>query len=391
MFTTSNLPPWSLHPKSGREGLYAYFFKPDGTQTSLRISKGNDLQVANNMAPGMIRDYLNHKHVEGSEPVKQFTELSAMLPEFIKDKMTNRKRSTVDGYKGDIARFIRDVGNIAEDLTWEQIRDYFASLKAAGRENKGHDNVVVNIRAFWNYLIFDRKLIHLENHPKRIQKLGNYGRRDVMWYKDEYDAYYSDAIPEDKGIIHTFWHTGMYPADYFFTRKKHIIPFEGDYIFQKLRQKTNSPKAIINLPLKYCPARQLFIEAFEKAKNPEDKIFVPQWKDSQYDTWNHTLNQRGRRLWERLFPDRERKIYPDMRHTFATECANGSRFGKAIPEWQIEQWLGWVPGSQMGAKYYFSAKSIPELMRHQDHFAISQSSPSLPNPSTNFHERLPFT
>lgn len=392
MFSLNNIPPWSIHTKPDRGGLFAFFKKPwDGLQTTVRVTTDLDYTAANNKAPQAIVDFLNSKNPVSAQVIRvSRTSLTAMLPEFVKDKMTHLRRSTVDGYKGDIQRLIRTLGDTAEDIAWEAIRDYFAGMIASGRANKGHDNELVNIRAFWNYLRDDRKLFHLDNYPSKIRKLGNYGRRDVIWYRDEYDTYYNEATPGDKCIMQTFWNTGIYPADYFFTRKKHIIPFEGDWVYQKLRQKANSPKAIINLPLKYCPARDMFMEAFERAKNPEDKIFVPEWNDKQYDTWSHTLNQRGRRLWEKLFPDRVRKIYPDMRHTFATECANGSRFGRMIPEWQLEQWMGWVPGSQMGAKFYFSAKSIPELMKPYDHLAMTMPSSS-PVPMTNFHERLPFT
>jgi integrase len=209
----------------------------------------------------------------------------------------------------------------------------------------------------------------------------------VLWLHDEYNHYYHEAIPADKKMMSIYWNTGLYPKDYFMTRKKHILPFEGDYVLQKRREKSDkgSTKAIINFPLKFSPARTLILEAYERAKNPEDRIFETEWTDKQYYTWNHTANQRGRRLWERLFPDRERKIYPDMRHTFATECANGSRFGRMIPEWQLEQWMGWVPGSAMGRKYYLSGRSMPELMAPLQ-TAIGAS----PGPSSNHHDLLPF-
>jgi integrase len=392
MYTLNNLPKWSIHSKPDRKGLFAFFKKPwDDKQTTLRITDAADEAKANNLAPGKLVDWLNENDPSFKASFWGIgTPLSKFTDDFTRDVNAHLSENTkrIDVFNIDM--FIRKMALIGvttvEALTWEHVRGFFEEQRAT-RANKGHDIIVQSLRKWGEYL---NKKTSFKNLFMEVAKLGNYGNRTTIWYNHEWEPYYKACSNEDKDMVSVFWHTGMYPADYYWMRKKHIVAMEGDWGINKLREKAVSQKAVINFPLKYCPARDIFMKAFNAAKNPEDRLFAIGYGETEkdYDKWHHNVNQRSRRLWERLFPGVDNKWFQDMRHTFATECASGARFGVMIPEWVLEKWMGWVPGSAMGRKFYINWNAMPELMKPQLQTA---SGSLLVEPKTNFHDRLPFT
>lgn len=390
MYTLSNLPKWSIHTKPDRSGLFAFFKKPwDDKQTTVRITSDNNEAMASNLAPGKIKDWLNENDPSLKATFGHATPLDKLTDDFTRDVNAPLSENTKRIDVGNINLFIRKMELIGvitfEQVTWEHIRGFFEEQRTH-RANKGHDIIVQSLRKWGAYA---NKKIGFKNLFMEVSKLGNYGKRDVIWYHNEWEKYYEACAPIDKDMVTVLWNTGMYPSDFYFLRKKDIVALGKDFAIQKLREKAVSEKAVIFFPLEHSPARSVILKAWEAAKNPNDRLFVTNRADTEeaYKAWHYIVCQRSNRLWKRLFPGIDGKQFKDMRHTFATECANGQRFGQMIPEWVLEKWMGWVPGSAMGRKFYIATNAMPHLMAQPQ----DASSSLVVAPIANLHERLPFT
>lgn len=386
MYELKDLPRYSLQEKSGSEGkLYAFFTKPwDKKQTSVYVCEGNDKAKGHQLAPAAIIAHLNKNAPRVSEP--QRTNMRAIMPDFILDVHAAKSESTKRLYRLEIRKLCDGIGTeIAEEITWERFRDYMESLRNKFSAKTMY-NYAVALSVFYDYLI--KKGVKTENWPRQWEKPSeeDFGHNDRVISQEEWGIFYQAAIPRDKKLLNRLWHTGLNPVDYFYMRRAHIIPTQDDYAINKRRQKVKSKKAVINFPLKHCPARADFMEAYHATTNSNDRLFETDYGDLEYRRWTVTTTQRLARLWKSLFTSDPIKL-TDIRHTFATDCASGRRFGHMIPEWQLEPWMGWVAGSRMGAKFYINAKNNPQLMI-PSHLHVAVSAPLV---TTNFQDRVPFT
>jgi integrase len=388
-YEIKDLPKFSIQNK--RDSLYAFFIKPwDDKQTSVKVLENStDKAEATRLAPSKIITYLNLNNPTAQPVPVNETNMAALVDSFLADEKGSSSYNTRRIYKGDIRKFIKHMAvPHAEDITWERFRDYMDAQRDK-RKAKGLTNYAVNLAVFFDYLI--AKGAKVGNWPRKWKKptSDEFGSNDRIVPADEFGKFHKVCTPRDQRMLTVFYHTGLNPVDYYHLRKSHIVKWEGDFIINKRRQKSTSKKAVINMPLKYNPARDIILEAADKVGEGE-RIFETEYADTEYRRWWITTSQRLLRLWKANFAG-DSFGFQDLRHTFATECANGTRFGRMIPEWQLEPWMGWVPGSRMGAKHYISAKANPDLMKPQDHLASIYLSPSSVIAVTNFQDRLPFT
>lgn len=401
-----NVPSFSVHPKQGREGFYAFFKKPwDGLQTSVKILDPDNNPVHDQLsgerwAAQSILNYMS-KNLPPSPNQDKRHEIANYLPLFIKDEKNNLSKSTREQYHNSVTKFAKAMEQVhkvttIEDIKWEMLRDYFDGLKGSYKP-KGLFNYLTLLGAFYDYMIRigakplgpDNKVTNLAKKYKK-PSASEFGRNDVTWDPQEFLVFLGRCTPRDAKLMTIIYHTGLNPVDYFFMKKKDIQAFGDDFLIIKLRAKTKSPKAIIRFPLKYCKAKPLIMEAYMNASLPNDRLFETEYADEEYKRWLYTTEQRLERLWYRIWPEKVHKGMQALRHTFATEMTNGKRLGYVVPESELEKWMGWVPGSNMGRRYYIASSANPDLMRplegHQTAISFSGS-----NSLVNLQDRVPFT
>lgn len=358
----SKLPAWSITTRKGKENLYVFFRKPwDKKQTSLDLGTGL-YSEANTKAPKRVVDYLNENDPANSVVItSNGTEtFEAFREEFLKDKHLKNKETTKSAANSVVKMFIQQIGTpYIANLTWPMFRDYIDARKQT-HKIKGVFNTLINLRVFMDYLMENKVLT--ENFARRypLPSTDEFDVNEITWTPEEFRVFYEASNLEDKDYLWCIWHTGMDLADLFFLRKKHIKEVGGAYVITKLREKAKTAKQVIKFPLEHCPAKDIFMAAYHKAKGPEDRLFFHDYGDKDYKQFNWSTRTRRYRLWMRIpeLREIEFKTIKQMRHTFVTEAVSGKRFEEPVQQHNLELWMGWAPGSKVAAQYYTHIRAV---------------------------------
>lgn len=353
----NKLPSLNIVSRKGKENLYVMFRLPwDKTkQGNLDLGTSNHSEASANAARRVI-DYLNEKDPTANKPIQlSGTETFEQFRlDFIKDKFIGKKQNTKDAVNYIVRAFISDLPSpYIANLTWESTRDYF-DAKREDSAIKGLYNRIVHIRMFMEYLIAKKVLSHnfAEDYP--LPSTAEFYVNEIVWEHKEFETLYAASTVEDRDYLLALWHTGMDLIDLFQMKKAHIIQSKDGFTINKRRGKATSPLQVIQFPLGNCPAKDVFMNAWKKAKNPDDRLFFRAYEDTDlgYKQCNWSTRTRRYRTWMRVMPDTNFKTVKQMRHTFVTECISGKRFGRSIEMWALEKWMGWTPGSKVASRYY---------------------------------------
>lgn len=355
-YTIDNLPAWSAHPRKGKEYLYAFFRRPwDKKQTSIELGVKTD-QEARALAPAVILRYLNANMpsviVQDERYLATFKQYR---DEFFKDEYIGLKANTVDAAAYVVDNFLASVKSpLIADMTWPIFRDIIDSKKAEGRAVKGLYNYLVNVRKFFRYLVKHKVMAENIADQYPLPSTAAFYTNEVIWEKEEFTTFYKACTRADQAYLFVIYHTGMDLCDWYGLRRKHIVETNSQFVIVKQRKKATSPNQIIKFPLAHCPAKDVIMDAYILTKEPDDRLFALDYEDTEaaYDQYQWTTRTRRNRVWMKTFPGRPFKTIKQLRHTFVTECVSGKRFGKPIPQHALEKWMGWTPGSKVGAKVY---------------------------------------
>lgn len=353
----SQLPSLHIVSRKGKQNLYVMFRLPWDKTKQGNLDLGTSLESeASAKAAKRVIEYLNDKDPAVNKPVAlSGTETFEQYHlDFIKDKFIGKKKNTKDAVDYIVRAFISGIPSpYIANLTWEATRDYFD----ARREDsaiKGLYNRVVHIRMFMEYLISKKVLTYnfAEDYP--LPSTADFYVNEIIWETKEYTGLYEASTVEDRLYLSAIWHTGMDLADMFQMKKRHIIETKDGFVINKRRAKATSPLQIIQFPLANCPAKDVFLDAWKRVKNPDDRLFFPAYEDTEegYKQFNWSTRTRRWRTWMRIFPDAPFKTIKQMRHTFVTECISGKRFGHTVDQYALEKWMGWTPGSKVASRYY---------------------------------------
>jgi integrase len=370
------LPKWSVQPKPNGD-LYAFFRKPwDGKQTSCALDT-KDRDEALKVGNDKVRAYLEANWPDLEVATVAFWPVGKLLSRFMGKVQGENKDSTRAAVEGSIRRFMTRLAELVQVPKWEDLdlpkaltEDRFDAImrgyKAENKAPRYRNTILIDLTSFFDFAIAQG--CQVENWAAKTTrpKLEEFTNHGVCWTDKEFNTYYGAALPDERIKLTVMRYSGMDPADYFFMRRKHIVPGQGDYVVDKVREKATTPRARILLPLKYNPAREVIMKAWDATKNPEDRLFDTDYGDKSKRAWDYYWHNRRTRLWMKLFPGIDLKTYKDLRHTFVTKCVDGSLFNREIPEDTLERWVGHVPGSRMLRMYYIHRAETASLMRPKE-------------------------